>query len=240
MVYQLDSAPLSLRWSVLNEQGEGIYWALTHASGFYRDVFKLFKGMFDRIIMLGVSPVTLDDLTSGYNIAYNISFDEDFNQMLGFSEEDVRQMIRYYRECGVLDRDEDQLVAEMKPWYYNYCFAERAVDRDPKMFNPVTVLYFMNHVIKTGTSPEEMIDPNIRTDYTKMKKLIQLDKLDDNRRGIIHQIAEEGFIYATPVQSFPASDLPKKENFISLLLVKRLVYLFFFDMMYIVSLSSST
>lgn len=73
-----------------------------HGTGFYRDVFKLFKPMFDRIIMLGVSPITLDDLTSGYNIALNITMDPWFNQMLGFSEDDVRQMIHYYNEVGAI------------------------------------------------------------------------------------------------------------------------------------------
>ena len=64
---------------VLNEQGEEIYHALTHASGFYREVFKKFKGMFERIFMTGVSPVTLDDLTSGFNIGWNISTEPIFN-----------------------------------------------------------------------------------------------------------------------------------------------------------------
>lgn len=87
---------------VLNEQGEDVYHALTHASGFYRDAFKLYKGMFDRILMMGVSPVTLDDLTSGFNIGWNISTKQQFNTMLGFSETDVREMFLYYKECGRL------------------------------------------------------------------------------------------------------------------------------------------
>ena len=83
--------------NVLNVKGQQAYHELTHGTGFYRDIFKLFKPMFDRIIMLGVSPITLDDLTSGYNIALNMSLDARFNQMLGFSEKDVREMIRYYK-----------------------------------------------------------------------------------------------------------------------------------------------
>ena len=69
--------------AVLNEHGESVYHAMTHASGFYRDVFKKFKGNFDRILMLGVSPVTLDDLTSGYNIATSITMDARFNPDVG-------------------------------------------------------------------------------------------------------------------------------------------------------------
>ena len=79
---------------MLNEQGKEVYHALTHASGFYREIFKKFKGMFERIFMTGVSPVTLDDLTSGFNIGWNISTKHQFNMMLGFSETDVREMLQ--------------------------------------------------------------------------------------------------------------------------------------------------
>lgn len=84
--------------TVLNEQGEDVYWAITHAEGFYRDIFKKFKGNFDRIFITGVSPVTLDDVTSGFNIGWHIiSTKPEFNQMLGFSTEDVREMFTYYK-----------------------------------------------------------------------------------------------------------------------------------------------
>lgn len=146
---------------VLNEQGNDVYHALTHASGFYREVFKKFKGMFDRIFMTGVSPVTLDDLTSGFNIGWNISTDHQFNMMLGFSETDVRTMLQYYKDVGQLSADADieAMIKEMKPWYDNYCFAEESLDRDPKMFNCDMVFYYLRHYITLGKSPKEMIDP---------------------------------------------------------------------------------
>ena len=77
---------------VLSEKGEEVYHQMTHAEGFYRDVFKKFKGTFERIFFTGVSPVTLDDLTSGFNIGWNITTKRAFDQMLGFSTEDVREM----------------------------------------------------------------------------------------------------------------------------------------------------
>ena len=82
--------------------------------------------MFERIFMTGVSPVTLDDLTSGFNIGWNISTDFQFNMMLGFSETDVRTMFQYYKDAGQLpaDTDIDALIREIKPWYDNYCFAK--------------------------------------------------------------------------------------------------------------------
>ena len=203
--------------TVLNEKGEAVYRALTHGEGFYRDLFKQFKGNYNRILMIGVSPVTMDDVTSGYNIASNISMKPQFNQMLGFSEDDVRQMIRYYQGEGKLKAEEESMIAEMKPWYDNYCFARSVVYTDPKLFNCDMVCYYLMNVMQTGHSPEEMIDVNTRTDYTKMRKLIQLDKLDGNRRSLLNQIAQDGGITETLVPSFPARDMALPENFVSLL-----------------------
>ena len=204
--------------TVLNEEREAIYHGLTHASGFYRETFKQYKPTFSRILMMGVSPVTMDDLTSGFNIASNISMRPEFNMMLGFSEEDVRGIIRYYKSVGRLqEHDEEALIDEMKPWYDGYCFSEDVVETDPKMFNCDMVLYYLNRVMQTGQSPRQMIDPNTRTDYAKMRRLIQLDTLDNYRRGIIHQIAERGYVTARLQESFDASRLADRENFISLL-----------------------
>ena len=204
---------------VLNEQGNEVYHALTHASGFYRDHFKLYKGMFDRIFMMGVSPVTLDDLTSGFNIGWNISTDHQFNMMLGFSEEDVRAMLAYYKTAGELpaDTDIEAMIEDMKPWYDNYCFAEESLERDPKMFNCDMVLYYLRHYISSGKAPKQMIDPNTRTDYNKMKKFIRLDKLDGNRKGVLRKITDEGQIVTSLFTTFPAAEITKPEIFTSLL-----------------------
>ena len=203
--------------TVLNEKGENIYHAMTHASGFYRDVFKKFKGNYDRILMMGVSPVTLDDLTSGYNIATSITMDARFNQMLGFSETEVREMIRYYQEAGVLQADEEQLITEMKPWYDGYCFAKRSIYTDPKMFNCDMVTYYLNSFIQNGRAPEEMIDRNTSMDYAKLNNLIKLDQLDGNRKGVLLEIAEKGSITGKVANSFPAAQLTDPEMFKSLL-----------------------
>lgn len=203
--------------TVLNEKGENIYHAMTHASGFYRDVFKKFKGNYDRILMMGVSPVTLDDLTSGYNIATSITMDSRFNRMLGFSETEVRDMIRYYQEAGVLQADEEQLITEMKPWYDGYCFSDEVIYTDPKMFNCDMVTYYLNSFIQNGRAPKEMIDRNTSMDYAKLNNLIKLDQLDGDRKGVLLEIAEKGSITGKVANSFPAAQLTDPEMFKSLL-----------------------
>ena len=204
---------------ILNERGEKIYHAITHADGFYRDVFKKFKGNFERIFMMGVSPVTLDDVTSGFNIGWNISIKPEFDEMLGFSTTDVVEMFTYYKKHGSIpaDSDIDAIVNDMKPWYDNYCFAKQALKKKTRMFNCDMVLYYLRNYMDAGCPPEEMIDPNTRTDYGKMKKLLQFDKLDGERKGIIRKIAEEEQIVTQLYESFSAYQIPKAEIFPSLL-----------------------
>ena len=204
---------------ILNERGEKVYHAITHADGFYRDVFKKFKGNFERIFMMGVSPVTLDDVTSGFNIGWNISIKPEFDEMLGFSTTDVVEMFTYYKEHGSIpvDSDIDAIVNDMKPWYDNYCFAEGALKKKTRMFNCDMVLYYLRNYMDNGCSPRQMIDPNTRTDYGKMKKLLQFDKLDGERKGIIRKIAEEEQIVTQLYESFSAYQIPKAEIFPSLL-----------------------
>lgn len=205
--------------TVLNEQGEKVYWAITHADGFYRDVFKKFKGMFERIFITGVSPVTLDDVTSGFNIGWHISTKPEFNQMLGFSLEEVRKMFAYYKEVGGIPATSDieVMIDEMKPWYDNYCFSEDALKNQSKVFNCDMVIYYLRNYIDRGEAPKQMIDPNTMTDYNKMKKLLLLDKLDGNRKGIIRTIAETGQIVTSLENTFPASRLTNPQTFTSLL-----------------------
>ena len=204
---------------ILNERGENVYHAITHADGFYRDVFKKFKGNFERIFMMGVSPVTLDDVTSGFNIGWNISIKPEFDEMLGFSTTDVVEMFTYYKEHGSIpaDSDIDAIVNNMKPWYDNYCFAEEALKKKTRMFNCDMVLYYLRNYMDNGCSPRQMIDPNTRTDYGKMKKLLQFDKLDGERKGIIRKIAEEEQIVTQLYELFSAYQIPKAEIFPSLL-----------------------
>ena len=202
---------------VLNVKGEQVYHAMTHAEGFYRSVFKQYKGMFDRILMMGVSPVTMDDVTSGYNIATSLTLDPDFNMMLGFSETEVREMIRYYQGVGALKADENALIAEMKPWYDGYCFSVEALDTDPKMYNTDMVSYYLRHYINRSEAPRDMLDRNTATDYNKLDKLIRLDKLDGDRKSVILEVAQNGFTLGEVQPSFPAHRLIEPDMFKSLL-----------------------
>ena len=204
---------------VFSEQVEETYFKTSLIGRFYSHVFKLFKGMFERIFLTGVSPVTLDDLTSGFNIGWNISMAPELDKMLGFSTEDVRQMFTYYKEAGQLPADSDieAMISEIKPWYDNYCFGEECLESDIRVFNCDMVLYYLRNFITYKSSPKIMLDPNTKTDYKKLNMLIQLDKLDGDRKGVMMEIIEKGEIAATLIPSFSANEMTDPETFPSLL-----------------------
>ena len=203
--------------NVLNQHGEAVYHAMTHAEGFYRDLFKKFKGSFTRILMMGVSPVTMDDVTSGYNIATALTLEKQFNEMLGFSEEEVRNIIRYYNEAGAFSLDEDETLKAMRPWYDGYCFSEYANVEGHNVFNTDMVLYYLKSFLLNGEGPDDMIDPNTKTDYAKLDRVVRLDKIEGDRKGVLLEIAQNGYTYGRVKRSFPANQLTDPNMFKSLL-----------------------
>ena len=203
--------------NVLNKHGEAVYHAMTHAEGFYRELFKRFKPSFTRILMMGVSPVTMDDVTSGYNIASALTLDEQFNEMLGFSDEEVRQIIRYYNEAGAFSLDEEETLEAMRPWYDGYCFSEYADVKNHHVFNTDMVLYYLRSFLNNGREPADKLDPNTKTDYAKLDRIVRLDKIEGDRKGVLLEIAQNGFTYGRVKRSFPANQLTDPNMFKSLL-----------------------
>lgn len=204
---------------ILSEHGQKMFHDLTHASGFYREYFKQFKGMFNRIFLMGVSPITLDDLSSGYNIDWNISTDSRFNAMMGFDETEVREMLCYYQQNGLLVGNIEAMITEMKPWYNNYCFARMSLDND-RVFNCDMTLYYLRNQIDFHRPPENMVDRNIRTDYSKLKMLARIDHdttHEGSRMSTIEEIAAKGEILVDLHTSFPSEKIADIENFRSLL-----------------------
>ena len=121
---------------------------------FYRNFFATLKGGtarsgggIDRLFITGVSPVTMDDVTSGFNIGTNISLEPDFNEMVGFTEAEVRRLVETYRDHGVFDQDVDEAMALMGEWYDGYRFSE---DADTDLHNTDMVLYYLSTRSPTG------------------------------------------------------------------------------------------
>jgi hypothetical protein len=203
--------------TILAGKGHELYHAITHADVFYREVFKVFKGIFSRIVMTVVSTVTLDDLTSGFNIADNVSLTKQFNNVLGFTTEEVVEMLHYYTERGLIPKDEDRMLKEMAAWYDGYCFSKSCVNSGVRIFNSNMVIKYLRSYINNGEAPDSMLDDNTRTDYTKMHQLLHLDQLNGNRKSTLMAIAQDGYTTGDIVTSFRAERLTDPTIFTSLL-----------------------
>lgn len=193
----------------------------THGEGYLRQFFNTIKGAagntLGRVFVTGVSPVTMDDLTSGFNIGTNYSLSPDFNEMTGFTEEEVRKMLDYYGSVLPFNHTTDELIKVMKPWYDNYCFAE---DRygETTMYNSVMVLNFVDNYIRSNYQiPKKMVETNIRIDYDKLQMLIRHDKEFAHDASIIQQLVTQGFVIGTLNENFPAERINDPDNFLSLL-----------------------
>ena len=206
--------------NILVDYGNNRYRSITHGSGFFRSFLKVVKdyssSVIERIFLTGVSPVTMDDLTSGFNIADNYSSNSAFNNMIGFNEYEVRALIDYYKSCIELPHSTDELIDIMKPWYDNYCFSIDSLD-EPPMYNSDMVLYFMNRYLLNKRIPNNMLDANIRTDYNKLRHLIHVDKTFGENASVVQEIVEKGSTTGIIIDSFPAEDIVKTRNFKSLL-----------------------
>ena len=193
----------------------------THGEGYLRQFFNTIKGAagntLGRVFVTGVSPVTMDDLTSGFNIGTNYSLSSDFNEMTGFTEEEVREMLDYYGSVLPFNHTTDELIKVMKPWYDNYCFAEERYG-ETTMYNSVMVLNFVDNYIRSNYQiPKKMVETNIRIDYDKLRMLIRHDKEFAHDASIIQQLVTQGFVIGTLNENFPAERINDPDNFLSLL-----------------------
>ena len=228
--------------TILAHHGADAYQELTHGSGFYRNFFATLKGGagrggLERLFITGVSPVTLDDVTSGFNIGNNISLLPEFNAVVGFTEDEVRGLLDTYHRAGALDVNTDTALDVMREWYDGYRFAKNAAET---VYNTDMVLYFLNAAVPNKPMPDDLIDVNVRIDYGKLRHLLTVSRRmgpagqrapEDapepegagNKRqlngnfDLLRHVVGEGQADADIQTSFPLERLDQRDNFLSLL-----------------------
>lgn len=209
--------------TIWSAAGSAEYERITHGDSFFRDFFKsVKKGTNDntitRLFMTGVSPITLDDITSGFNIGLNISVWDSFQDMLGFREEDVIGMIEYYGGIGKVFHETFFLMEMMGRWYNHYCFSEKV---GKGIYNPTLVLYFMNRYLQDKNIPKNLIDSNVKIEYSKLKHLLLVDRQSTWKSNgnflKLKTVIEDGYINSHIEESFPLRVLGETGNFCSLL-----------------------
>ena len=148
------------------------YDALVYDEGILRTLFKAVKAsksdsIFDRIFITGVSPVVLSDITSGYNIAENIYFHPKLNDLCGFREHEIKEVIKkIVKERGFNVEKINEILGLMKTYYNGYCFTYNI---SKNIYNPTLCLYFLKYFQEMCEYPMDMLDSNLSVDRTKLK-----------------------------------------------------------------------
>ncbi len=218
--------------TILAESRES-YEALCHGDGFFKQFFNELKlattgtdAPVTRLFVTGVTPVTMDDVTSGFNIASNISLNPAFAALTGFTHGDVRAMLAYYRAHAGFAFDEAAVFETMRRWYDGYRFSpETGADgkEPPRVANPTLVLYYMQYFLQNHKPQPELVDRNLRTDYMKIRHVItEGRRINGNFHRLEDLLARLGAT-ATLRDSFQAKELGVADNFVSFLFYNGLV-----------------
>ncbi|MBY6951382.1 ATP-binding protein [Clostridium botulinum] len=191
---------------------QSTYSGILHGEGFVKVFYKAIKDAtadnFNRIFMTGVSPIMLDDLTSGFNITRNYTLDKNLNAMMGFTQDEIYSIMD---QVGVTDKPiREKIYTDMKQYYNGYKFNEDS----KSVFNPDMSMYFLDNYLTYNEYPKEMIDNNVKTDYGKVNQLAY----NFNDREALEEIMTTGETSTMLVDRFNIHTMYSvKENFKSLL-----------------------
>ena len=208
--------------TILAESGQDAYDRLTHGEGFFKQFFTSLKAATSatdspvkRMFITGVSPVTMDDVTSGFNIATNISTESLFSGVVGFTHADVDEILDYFAANAGFDFDREKAKDIILRWYDGYRFASD--ENAPLMANTSLVLNFLSKYLRNGRLPDDLVDSNLRTDYAKIRHLVTVGRRLNGNFSLLEGIIQNGGRVSNLVDSFQARDMSKPQNFVSLL-----------------------
>jgi hypothetical protein len=194
--------------------GEQQYKDVIWANGVVRDFYETLKynseTVIEKIFITGITPIMLDDVTSGFNISNNLSLKASYNEILGFTEEEV-EFVR--REAGI---DDSWINVDMEYLYNGYTFH---VDAEKKLYNSSMINYFFLEILDGKGKIDRLVDDNLKTDYGRIKMLL-------NKSGNIEkleQIIASGKILSRVINRFSIEKIHEQKNFLSLLYYMGLV-----------------
>jgi hypothetical protein len=207
--------------------GEGtLYEAVVKKTGFVRTFYAMLKagttaGAVGRMFVTGVSPLMLDDLSSGFNIATHASMDVGLATLAGFTRADTARAVNEFLAArpelaevpGLGDRG--ALLDVLEEHYNGYRFSPRASER---VFNSDMVLYFLSAIARSHAYPDNMLDRNVRTEYGHLQRIGTLSGADvTERRALLQTIVGEGHIRSEIIEQFGVKSLASHTHFLSLL-----------------------
>ncbi len=208
--------------NTLMSVNEDSYHDILHADGFVRYFYNVLKesttnnnAAIDRIFITGVSPLCLSDVTSGFNIARNLSTVPTFNNMVGFTVSEVMDMLTYFTGS---EETAKSLMPTARSYYDNYCFSKLAARRSEHVFNSDMVLYFIdNYVANEEVTAENLLDSNAKSDYVKLQSLARQGGSPEEKNAMLQSILNNGYTTTDLKSEFQIRELAETQNFVSML-----------------------
>ncbi len=185
------------------------------SNGYVRKFYENIKtatqsGVIDRFFITGVSPMTLDSLTSGFNIVTHLTHHHAFHNLMGFTEEEVTQLLDLVLE----DKSRaGEVIKDMRDWYNGYRFSLEGFD---KIYNSNMVLYFLQEFAKFQKNPRTMLDPNIMPDYGKLKAMFEVANYQDNLE-VLQEVLDKGEVIEQQIYQFDFIKPFKRTDFVNFL-----------------------
>ena len=185
-------------------------------TGYVRKFYESIKsatgdGIVDRIFVTGVAPLTLDSMTSGFNIGSNISLHSAFHNMMGFVSSEVQEILV---SSGFNAAELPAVYNEVRDWYNGYLFNRYAAER---LYNPDMVLYFASIYISESRYPENLLDTNVASDYSKIRSILRLDQTNTQNFALLDELLTEGQITAQLTRQFSFERTFTRDDLVSLL-----------------------
>ena len=185
-------------------------------NGFVRKFYESLKtatrdGIVDRIFITGVSPITLDSLTSGFNISDNISLNPVFHNMMGFTHEEVENMLH---QSAIPPEVIPNMMFDLREWYNGYRFTNQV---NIRLFNPDMVLYFLKEYSIMQKYPEVMLDTNVISDYRKVRNIFKIGGEEDSKFELLETLVEDGYIDFPLTRLYNLEAEFTQDDFLSLL-----------------------
>lgn len=171
-------------------------------------VWNLKKGtesVIDRIFITGVAPITLDSLTSGFNISSDKTKNFTFNEMMGFTQSELITMLD---NLEITKEEQNTILPIMKENYDGYNFFVNATE---KLYNSNMCLYFLNEYLEQRKIPTQLIDVNIASDYTNLGNMLDLCKGEEREKIIEKTVSGEGIISEITAKFNPAMEFGEQD-----------------------------
>ena len=189
-----------------------------HGDGFYHSFFAVLKAgterCIERMFVTGVLPISMTGVTGGFNIGTDISLRPEFNEMLGFTEAEVRGLLERYHQLGVFAQDVDEAMAVLDEWYAGYRFAQ---DARNDLYHTTLVLHYLMESIPNAGPPDDLIDRNVRIDCGRLRRLLTVNRQLNDTFDLLRQLACEGTLDGAVRDGFLPEELARPENLPSLL-----------------------